>query len=183
MFNFDYITKEDITEHNLNWPEIPDHPYRTLIVGSSGSEKTNVLFNLINNESDIEKIYLYAKDPHEAKSQLLNYQKREYRFEVLKWFKSFYWILTWYGWYLSYIEKYNLKRNGKYWLYLMIWLLICLAIKNLIHYWFIRGRKINICLVFITQSYLAVLKNITTTLNALFCYENLKQNRTSTNCI
>ena len=28
MFNFDYITKEDIKEHNSNWPEIPDHPYR-----------------------------------------------------------------------------------------------------------------------------------------------------------
>ena len=28
MFNFDYIRKEDIKEHNPNWPEIPDHPYR-----------------------------------------------------------------------------------------------------------------------------------------------------------
>ena len=25
MFNFDYITKEDIKEHNRNCPEIPDH--------------------------------------------------------------------------------------------------------------------------------------------------------------
>ena len=39
MFNFDYITKEDIKEHNSNWPEIPDHPYRLLIIGGSGLEK------------------------------------------------------------------------------------------------------------------------------------------------
>ena len=77
MFNFDYITKEDIKEHNPNWPEIPDHPYRILIVGGSGSGKTNALLNLINHEPDIDKIYLYAKDPHEAKYQLLiNKRKR-----------------------------------------------------------------------------------------------------------
>ena len=67
MFNFDYITKEDIKEHNLNWPEIPDHPNRKLIVGGSGSTKTNGLFNLINQELDIDKIYLCAKGLHETK--------------------------------------------------------------------------------------------------------------------
>ena len=46
MFNFDYITKEDIKENNPNWLEIPENPYRILIVGSSGSGKTNVF--LIN---------------------------------------------------------------------------------------------------------------------------------------
>ena len=56
MFNFDYITKEDIKEHNPNWPEIPDHPYRILIVGGSASGKTNTLLNLINYEPDIDKI-------------------------------------------------------------------------------------------------------------------------------
>ena len=59
--------KENIKEHNLNLSEIPDHPYRILIVGDSGSGKTNVLLNLINHEPDIDKIYLYAKDPYEAK--------------------------------------------------------------------------------------------------------------------
>ena len=58
-------------EHNLNWPYIPDHPYRILIIGSSGTGKTNVLLNLINNQEDIDKIYLYAKDPHEDKYQYL----------------------------------------------------------------------------------------------------------------
>ena len=66
MFNFDYLTKEDIKEHNPKWPEIPDHPYRILIVGGPGSRKTNALLNLINNEPDIDKIYLYATDPYEA---------------------------------------------------------------------------------------------------------------------
>ena len=64
MFNFDYITKKDIKEHNPNWSEIPDHPYRILIVGGSGSRKTIALFNLTNPESDIDKICLYAKEPY-----------------------------------------------------------------------------------------------------------------------
>ena len=71
MFNFDYITEEDIKKHNPNWPEIPDNPYRILIVGGSGFGKTDALLNLINNEPDIDKTYLYAKDPSEAKYQLL----------------------------------------------------------------------------------------------------------------
>ena len=41
MFNFDYITKEDIKEHNQNWLETPDHLYRILILEGSGPEKTN----------------------------------------------------------------------------------------------------------------------------------------------
>ena len=53
--------------HNKNWPYIPDHPYRILIIGGSGSGKTNVLLNLIENQPDIDKIYLYAKDPYECK--------------------------------------------------------------------------------------------------------------------
>ena len=76
MINFDSYTNENKTEHNLNWPYIPDHPYRILIIGGSGSGKTNALLNLINNQLDIDKICLYAKDPYEAKYQhLIN--KRE----------------------------------------------------------------------------------------------------------
>ena len=54
----------------------PDHPYRIFIVGGSGSGKTNALLNLINNQPDIDKLYLYAKDPYEAKYQYL-INKRE----------------------------------------------------------------------------------------------------------
>ena len=46
---------------------IPDHPYRILIFGGSGSGKTNILLNLINKQKDIDKIYLYAKDLSESK--------------------------------------------------------------------------------------------------------------------
>ena len=58
-------------EHNSKWPYIPHHPYRILIIGGSGSRKINALLNLINNQSDIDKIYLYAKDPYEEQHQFL----------------------------------------------------------------------------------------------------------------
>ena len=76
MINFDDYTNENKIEHNSKWPYIPDHPYRILIVGGSGSGKTNLLLNLINNQSDIDKICLYAKDPYEAIYQYL-INKRE----------------------------------------------------------------------------------------------------------
>ena len=65
MINFDDYINENNTEHNEKWPYIPDHPYRILIIGGSGSGKTNALLNLINKQPDIDKIYLYAKDPYE----------------------------------------------------------------------------------------------------------------------
>ena len=57
MINFDDYTNEIKTERNLQWPCIPNHP--------------NALLNLINNQPDINKIYLYAKNPFEAKYQYL----------------------------------------------------------------------------------------------------------------
>ena len=76
MINFDEYTDENKLNHNPDWPYIPDHPYRILIIGGSGSGKTNALFNLINNLPDIDKIYLYAKDLCEPKYQFL-INKRE----------------------------------------------------------------------------------------------------------
>ena len=76
MINFDDVLTEDIKEHNPNWPQIPDHPYRVLIIGGSGSRKTNSFFNLINQQLDIDKLCLYAKDPYKAKYQFL-IKKRE----------------------------------------------------------------------------------------------------------
>ena len=61
MINFDNYTNENKIEHNADWPHIPDHPYRILIIGGSGSGKTNTLLNLINNQPNIDKIYSYAK--------------------------------------------------------------------------------------------------------------------------
>ena len=76
MTNFDDVTKENIKEYNPNWPQIHDHPYRITIIGGSGSRKTYSLFNLINQQPDIHKMYLYAKDSYEAKYQFL-INKRE----------------------------------------------------------------------------------------------------------
>ena len=56
MINFDYIIKEDMKEHNPNWPNITYHPYRILIVGGTRY-----------GETDTGKIYLYIKDPYEEK--------------------------------------------------------------------------------------------------------------------
>ena len=61
MFNFDYITNEDVQEYNPNWLQIPNHPYKILIVAGSGFGKTNALLNLINNQPDIDKIQLCAE--------------------------------------------------------------------------------------------------------------------------
>ena len=71
MINFDHYTNENKTEDNLKWPHIPYHPYRILIVGLSGSGKINALLNLTSNQPGIDKIYLHAKDPYEAKYHYL----------------------------------------------------------------------------------------------------------------
>ena len=61
MINLDHYLNKNKTEHNSKWP------YSILIVEGSISGKTS----LINNQPDIDKTYLYAKDPYEAKYQLL----------------------------------------------------------------------------------------------------------------
>ena len=70
MINLDDITNENNKERNGKWPSIPDHAYRFLMIGSSGSGKTNTLHNLIK-EHDIDKIYLYTKDLSEPKYEFL----------------------------------------------------------------------------------------------------------------
>ena len=75
MINFDDYINQNKTEHNKNWPYTPDHPYRLVIIDGLGSGKTNVLLNLIENQPDIDKIYLYAKDLYEEKKYVIN--KRE----------------------------------------------------------------------------------------------------------
>ena len=70
--NLMMLQKKTQRKHNPSWTQIPDHSYRILIIGSSGSGKTNSLFNTKNQQPDIDKIYLYAKDPYEAKYQFFS---------------------------------------------------------------------------------------------------------------
>ena len=67
---------EIIKKPNEKWPYIPDHPDIILIIGGSGSRKTNTLLNLVNKQNDFDKIYLYARDLHERKYKTL-IKKRE----------------------------------------------------------------------------------------------------------
>ena len=76
MINFYDVIKDETKEHNPNLPEVPDHPYRIWIIGCCGSGKTSSLFNLINQQPDIDKTYLYTKDQYEANWQFL-INKRE----------------------------------------------------------------------------------------------------------
>ena len=76
MINSDSITNKNNKKHNEKWLYIPYHPYRIIIIGGSGSGKTNALINLINQQNDIEKIYLYERDLSEPKYEYL-IKKRE----------------------------------------------------------------------------------------------------------
>ena len=67
MITLDSIANENNKERNKKWPYTPDHPYRILITGGSGSGKTNALLYLIKEQDNIDKMYLYAKDLGEPK--------------------------------------------------------------------------------------------------------------------
>ena len=71
MINLNNVTNDSNKEHNEKWSYIPDHPCRILIIGGSGSGKTNALLNLIKEQDDIGKIYLYAKVLSEPKYEFL----------------------------------------------------------------------------------------------------------------
>ena len=71
MINLDNIVNNNNQQHNENWPYIPNHPYKILIIGGSESGKTNTLLHLINEQKDIDNIYLYAKDLSEPKYEYL----------------------------------------------------------------------------------------------------------------
>ena len=163
MINFDNYVNENKTKHNKNWPYIPDHPYRILIIRGSGSGKTNLLLNLIENQLDIDKIYLYEKDPYGSKYQYLINKREgaginnfndpkafiEYSNDMRDVYKN--------------IDDYNLDKENK------ILIVFDDMIADMIHNrksnsrvtkLFIRGRKLNISRVFITQSYFKIPKDV-----------------------
>ena len=71
MFHVEGTTNENNKEHNGKWPYIPDYRYIILIIGGSGSGKTNALLNLIGQQDDIDKIFLDGKDLSEPKYEFL----------------------------------------------------------------------------------------------------------------
>ena len=71
IIDFDDVTQENIKEHNLYWSQFLDHLYRILMIGGSESGKTKSSFNPISQQPDADEIYLYVKDPYEAKYQFL----------------------------------------------------------------------------------------------------------------
>ena len=163
MINFDDYTNENIIEHNPKWPYIPDYRYRILIIGSSGSGKTNALLNLINNQPDIDKIYLYAKDPHEKKYQYLINKREEVGLDHFNDPKTFIEYLNDMRDVYKNIEDYNLGREHK--ILIVFYDMIADMINNkklnpIGTEWFIRGRQLNISIAFITQSYFKVPKDV-----------------------
>ena len=85
----------------INWPYISDKPYRILIIGGSGCGKTNELLNLIENWPDIDQIYLYAKDPYEAKYQYLINRRESVGIKHFNDPKALI-----FRWYTRYLQKY-----------------------------------------------------------------------------
>ena len=156
MINFDDYVNENKTEHNKNCPYTPDHPYRILIIAGSGSEKTNVLLNLIENQPDIDKIYLYSKDPYEAKYQYLINKREGVGIDYFNNPKAFIEYSNDMHDVCKNIDEYNPDKENK--ILIVFDDMIADMIRNkklnsMVTELFIRGRKINISLVFITQSY------------------------------
>ena len=130
--------------HNPNWPYIPDHPCRILIIGGSGSGNTNVSLNLIKHQRpEFDKNYLYIKDPFESNYQLLINRREKVGIKTL--------------------EDYNPKKKRKVLIVFDDKITDMEANKKwslIITESFLRGRKRNISLAFISQSYFKVPKTI-----------------------
>ena len=163
MINFDDYTNENIIEHNSKWSYILDHPYRILIIGGSESGKTNALLNLINNQSDIDKIYLYAKDPYEKGYQYLINKREKVGLNHFNDLKAFMEYSNDMQDVYKNIEDYNPIKKRKI-LIVFDDMIAAVINKNelnpIVTELFIRGRKLNISIVFITQSYIKVPKNV-----------------------
>ena len=163
MINFDEYTNKNKIERNSDYPYIPDHPYRILIVGSSGSGKTNALLNLIDNQPDIDKIYLYAKDPYEDKYQFLIKKRESIGLKHFNDPKAFIEYSNDMHDVYKNIDDYNPDKENK--VLIVFDDMIADMINNkklnsIVTELFIRGRKLNISLVFIMQSYFKVPKDV-----------------------
>ena len=175
MINYDDIVNGNKTKHNKNWPHIPGHPNRILIIGGSGSGKN--WQKLTVNQPDIDKIYLYTKDPYESKYQYLINKRKGVSINHFKDFKAFIEYSNDMCNVYKNINHYNPDKENK------ILIVFDDMIADMIHNkklnsivteLFIRGRKLNISLVFITQSYFKVPKDVRLNTTHFFYHKNFK---------
>ena len=155
MNSFDDYANGNKTEHNENLSYIPDDPYIILIIGGSGSRKTNVLSNLIQNQPDIDKI-LYPRDPYEAKYQYLINKREGVDIDHFNDLKAFIEHSNDMHDVYKNIGDYNFDKENKILIVFDDMIADRINNKNLdpiVTELFIRGRKSNISLVFITKSY------------------------------
>ena len=163
IINLDSIVNDKNEKHNENWPYIPDHPYRILIIGGSGSGKTNTLLNLKNEQRDIDKVYLHAKDLSESKYEHLIKNRENAGIKHLNDSKAFVECSNTIDDVYEIIDDCNLNRKRKVLIVLDDMIADIMTNKkfqSIIKELFIRCRKINISLVFITQSYFSVPKDV-----------------------
>ena len=132
---------------------------RILTIGGSGSGKTNELLNLINSQPDIDKLYLYAKDPYETKYQFLINKKGLKHFNDPKAFVDF--SNDMHDVYKN-IDEYNIDKENKILIVfddMIADIIDNKKLRSIVTELFIRGRKLNIS-VFITQPYFKVSKDV-----------------------
>ena len=167
MLNLDSIvsnkntsSSKDTTESSSS--ERNNGPFRMLIIGSSGSGKTNTLLHLINNLHPIDKIYLYAKDIHEPKYEYLINKREQAGIKNLNDPHAFIEYSDDMNDVLDDINDYNKNRDKKV---LIVFDDMIADIeynknfKRIIKELFYRAHKINVSIVFITQSYFRILKD------------------------
>ena len=163
MINLDSIRSENNRIHNEKWPYIPDHPHRILIIRWSGLGKTNTLFNLINKQRDIDKIYFYAKDLSKPKYEFLIKNRENAGLKHVNNSKAFIECPNIMDDVYENIDDYNPSRRRKI---LVVFddmiadIMTNKKFQSIIKELFIRCKKLNISLVFITQSYFSVPKDV-----------------------
>ena len=158
MLNLDNI----VSNKNISSSEDNNWPFRMLIIVPSGSGKTNTLLHLINNVHPIDKIYLYAKDIHEPKYEYLINKREQAGIKNLDDPHAFIEYSDDMNDVLDDINNYNKNRDRKVQIVFddMIADIECNKnFKRIIKELFYRARKINVSIVFITQSYFRALKD------------------------